>query len=500
MIKRLCLCLSIIMLICTLSGCKSVNEELVDKQSEDVSAVESVLSSETEMENAIESEATLFQSSESTVAEMVQAPERMVYEFENPGAMESSDGQVRIDAKIVIPNVKSMAVVPIIKKNITEEDVKTICEQFIGLNAVYGTEEWINKLIGFAEPYILATKEHYESQKEITPEDAWDELDKMSERNSWAAETLLFLLEQAKNQKEPNYKGYALNNTNNEVVELHFVCALDGDYIKCLLIVNDTVELICCNKNESDVIENIGISLRSYIDIHGYQGYVKNLRRQRSDSKNNDTLFGVTRQDVSNEFETLLLQYGFDNYIVDYTVRSGKEENSWITDPREMEYYLSNLFFTINSRQYYDGVSIFGGNYNNKILSGEATAWWYKDGWRNIIIEPTWTYEEPLVENVELLSFDRIETIVKASIDDDLKNADLDTSLAKGDISEIRLEYGLVHDKETDRDVIVPVWNFYQGGVMGEFGEIPTEDNYYYTNYMNVLTINAIDGSIMYIN
>ena len=94
-------------------------------------------------------------------------------------------------------------------------------------------------------------------------------------------------------------------------------------------------------------------------------------------------------------------------------------------------------------------------------------------------------YTTSSVENVELLSFDRIETIIEDLIIEDLENDKSDTALTRDSIAAICLEYGYVHDKETDSHAIVPVWNCYGDSDSGE---------------LKVLTINAIDGSVLFVD
>ena len=94
-------------------------------------------------------------------------------------------------------------------------------------------------------------------------------------------------------------------------------------------------------------------------------------------------------------------------------------------------------------------------------------------------------YTASIVENVELLSFDRIETVIEDLIVEDLQNDKLDTALTRDSITNICLEYGYVHDKETDSHAIVPVWNCYGDSDSGE---------------LKVLTINAIDGSVLFVD
>ena len=94
-------------------------------------------------------------------------------------------------------------------------------------------------------------------------------------------------------------------------------------------------------------------------------------------------------------------------------------------------------------------------------------------------------YTASIVENVELLSFDRIETVIEDLIVEDLKNDKLDTALTRDSVAAICLEYGYVHDKETDSHAIVPVWSCYVDSDSGE---------------LKVLTINAIDGSVLFVD
>ena len=486
------------MAMCTLSACQNnVESETVGVQTQMQTTVETQLAIESE--TLLESESSLYQTSQKTVAEMVQAPEKVVYEFDNSGLSDEYTVETGIDAKIVIPEADSMDVVPLKSKIITEDDVKVLCEQFFSADAVYNPEEWIESYMEYVEGVILTEKELYESQKEYADPAVFDELDRLSAAGNWAWETILYLLDNAKG-KSPDYKFCVLKNANGEDATFNLVCAIDGDYIKFLSVVNNAVEYYSYKLDESDTMEMFSIFLKNHIAEYSKYNFIWTAAYQSSDSTNNDPLFDMTRQEHAALFEELLLKCGFEDYTVEQTKRSGMEEPSWITDPEELEFYLSLRYSDSASRKYYNGVSIFGGNYSSRTFSGCASGRYVKDGWSIVSIEPTWMYEEPLVENVELLPYDRIEAIIKEVVDNDLNNDDSNTAMTKVKVTDIRLEYGILHDEELDADVLIPVWNCYTGNQNGESGPEFEEGEYYYTHYINLLTINAIDGSIIHLD
>lgn len=485
-----------LMMVLTLLGCQGA-ANTVDTESEQTQATvaQSIVETET-----LESESTInIPVSTKTIAEMVQAPEKMVYEFENPEVTESIYGEVGVNANIMIPDADSMSVVPIIKKNITEENVKILYDQVMSENAVWISQELIEGLIARAEEKIMQVDVSYAENKGNAKVDQW------YEENTWAYETIIDLLGQLKDTDAPDYSIKTVKNTQGEDVDCALLLAIDGDYIKYIWVVNESVQYCSFMTNINDYLKTVMTGVRGHLLEFASPAYTY-LNDDRmtsygySDCINDDLLLDMSRQETTDLFNSLLEQSGFDNYEVDYTVRTGEEDNPLVTNPADKEDYLANLSFEMHGRNYYNGISIFGGG-THDYLSGNAVGRKASTGWNYLFIEPTWEYDAPLVEGVELLPFERIETIIKDLIDKDLNDDEIDTVLTREPLTDIRLEYSLVHDEEMNKDILIPVWNCYRGALRSEFGEDTVEEGaYYYNEYVNMLTINAIDGSIIYID
>ena len=123
------------------------------------------------------------------------------------------------------------------------------------------------------------------------------------------------------------------------------------------------------------------------------------------------------------------------------------------------------------------------------------------DGVAEIYVEEQYDIGETLVDNCKLMKFDTVMDIFKKMMPVQYSVSAMGGSLieAEWEINSIEFGYTRVLDENSDyTGLLVPTWSFYgRENIIYESEEAETGEYAFSANMYPILTINAIDGSII---
>lgn len=515
--KRLCICLSLIVIVCTLSGCQGTSDEIVDTQTEIETTDETLgmLKIESENENESESGSLLFQNVQKTVAEMVQAPERMVYEFDNPYV--SDWFNPGIDAEIVLPTKDFMGVASVENLEFTEKDVQNLYNNLISDNSIYAEKSIVQACIDRVENYH---KDQVADQQKLMGEyEAADELYKegyelrlgVYEWLFWCNETLLQLLKDMLVQTEPDFSIKTIETPFGDKADCCWLLALDGDNVKSLFIVDSDAYLLTipmCDMERYALIETWQDHFIDYNKAYASHGIIHNVSltapaydyQERSpEYLAFQDIDGLDYKQVSDEALELLEKCGIKNQkitcikdVTEYVIVYNEQGLGEQVEKRGLE---------IDTRTHYEDTNVLKSGIDYAEFAGGVKLLWLDDGLQSMSIHRYLNVETAVVQSVELLPFSRIEKIVKDFIGFGLEVETNSSLILDYSVDKIKLEYALMDSDNPKESVLVPVWNFYTvsqyGNNYSSIEEHEYEELYEYSRYELLLSINAIDGDIV---
>lgn len=421
------------------------------------------------------------QEMEGTIAELVQAPERYVWEGSNEGIF------VKADAAVVIPKADGFKTYKVTSRVFTQEDYDRISEVLLK-----GASLW---------------ERDYE---------------KMEDSNGFTleeVETAITLLEKQKAEAEKNreVKGretdydaqldnlYALAKNAPEeavIIEVPDIVVYDGteEYMQeNFLSGNATVEgedfSVFLDNNLSDTWRWISFQIRcGRVNSNFYNFF--------EEQEGSLPAAGIDIEAARQKAQEAVESMGFTDFAV-----AGEEYVQAVSvEEKEGDVHIDTVGYAFYFTRLLDKIPVtYTANEGTMLANDDITSWPYerlelvydREGFASFNWVDPYVVEKVSDEYVFLLPFSEIKDIFEemvlkkyGDIYDDGGNMKLEFN-----IDEVRLGYMRVFEKGNPTEgEMVPVWDFFGTEVFYPAEKEPMADT---ISYASRLTINAIDGTII---
>ena len=488
MIKRLCICLNLILFICTLSGCQGGQSVSLDVQTEIQTTEETESQFMIEIKNESESESTLLEPIRKTIEEMVQVPEK--YE----GSVRLGDPewpvQLDFDASFVLPDVDGMDVVSIEFNEYSEEDIAKIAETVFPAGYCLWSQGEIDVCVETLQEYIGKYKseiEWNESEATEVSKEYYDAINADYRELLWIYEFLANLLSGKKCTIANNFTCVSKENANGDLITAYLSVIKDDEYIGSMLVINDRVDYWWIELEDATRFLANGFwqeLLEAYYDNLGAFGA---YNEWMCTDLNNQSI--MTEEDIDKAVSNILDEIGISDYEKKSTVtmwtpisfgKDGIDEID-VFDGYEVQYVKT-----------YNGIEIGTGMDTYSLDNNRLYFQWYKDELEHMTLRPVLEIGDVVSINVELLPFSRIEKMLFDYFADNGIQGN-GNNVSQYTINKIALEYVTVFDELSGQGLLVPAWDFY------------THVNSQYTNgtliqesEVQIISINAIDGKFLW--
>lgn len=492
-----------LMMVLTLLGCQGATNT-VDTELEQTQATvaQSIVETET-----LESESTInIPVSTKTIAEMVQAPEKMVYEFENPEV----SNEVVIDAEIVIPDADGMDVVPFYLDDVSEKEIEILYNNLFSEGAVYAEPELVKKLIDVSEMCKERIHEQFETNLNDYEADSdepriqrvRENIKKSYEFSIWTYETILLYLNNMLTQTTPDFSVQIYENPFGENVECGILLAANGEFFEMMFVVNDTVQFSKYHISQVDRILKGTTRGTMYKWEDMFYRYAQSEFEMSTvppgkfgmwpESMYEEWFVGeFNGEQTADNLKHILNECDYTDFGTTVISHEGavdinKSLQEGVAD------WLIKKGFMIELGTTYKSLNVVGDHLDRNLQEGTVYSQWFDDGWWEVNMTRPLKLEQPLQQKVELLPFDRISEIATKRIEEGLSVEEEYNWLCVKCVESIRLEYAFIGAEGENDGIVVPAWNFYC------VQERTIEGEYAYTQYELVASINAIDGSFIY--
>lgn len=412
-----------------------------------------------------------------TVADAVQAPERMLY----------SVGDFEIDAEIILPDVAGMDVVAFEMDAMETEEISKLASMYMTDEFAFFDDELIklsidvvNELEDTWSLNKLIEDVNKEEAKNADEEKQYPTLEADEEDYLNNYEIVLGLLQAEECAHLPGFRYSQVEKANGEVMDL-YVAFIESDDRMGAIFAGDN-ELIIYVAEKTSLKDMMQYLVLVYINV-------------------------ITKSTVESTI-----------YIVDYEVADENKAYYYLSELApiaNLNYEFLNDLNYIDYRQMSYNPSIY---YNRADSFSEYSVMSYAKGYDHIPIlgmgnskyricnkidigrehDQLWTLSVyPVIslgdvqsEFVDLLPFSQIESNIHDYMNSE--NFKVENEFVTGQIESIRLEYMTVFDETDDVGNIIPVWNFYYANpVTDNNGDLIYKENRYW------LSVNAMDGTII---
>lgn len=387
---------------------------------------------------------------------------------------------VNADAKVLVPETDTMPIATVQRRNFTQEEVDRVLEIFLDGGTLY-------KELGMTKPQVQERlDEYYAMQRGEIPlsldgDKTMDDLPEIIER--WEG----YLLEAPEEgERIPAETLFQPQEYRGEVVE--GFGELDGSIIHFHAINYPEFENVILMYQES------------FGDMNGGLAYPLSDYREPLEN-------GMSENAARDAADKLLVELGIDNVLCDHVqevfyVSNGSEKASGTGFKLEYVRNIDNVPLTYTPE---NGFSAVENSPFDDIWAYERITVWLCDG---KVVSFRWAnpYTEPVLENTsaELLPFEDIADIFAKMIivtNDDIREINRKNGfdiIHTMDVDTAELGLMRVRDRE-DHTIgeIIPVWDFWAKTRAAAAEKKDAHLVYDGEYYEIVLTINALDGTIL---
>lgn len=391
---------------------------------------------------------------------------------------------VSADASVTLPEATRIPTAKVARRSFSQEDADKLMEVFLKGNTLYEEVYMTKQRAQEILQQLQAIQRGEMPLSSFTTDHTMEELPEMIE---YAAE--LIRTSPDENESFPAAVTFQPDDFYDEVIE--GCAAVDGKKVHI------------CIANTSETWDKAIFYLDGYGDMLCY-------RAVPADQMEDPVKIAVDEEEAVRLGDTLMKELGLENVVCDKITGIAFEdysngENMGVIDTGyEMEYVRMVDGFPVSYTPYAGIVNAENENYTGVWAYERITVQVTQNG----IVYFDWTspYTEPVIEteDTRLLSFSDISDIFAKMII--VKNSDLKAQNAANGfdvikniaVSDVRLSLMRIRSKDNfSEGLLIPVWDFWGTVRMHAADEAYSDMVYDGEYYEIVLTVNAIDGTII---